>query len=63
MTIERAREILGEDIAHLTDEQVAQMNNETSQFASTLLRFYLTHPKTHRLTKDNFQCKYKYGRD
>lgn len=44
MTIQRARELLGEDIAHMTDEQVAIMNNDTSEMASKYLTFLISHP-------------------
>lgn len=44
MTIQRAREILGDDIADLSDEEVASLNNETSLFCSNYLTFMLKHP-------------------
>ena len=39
MTIQRAREILGDDIAHFSDQEVAKLNNETASYASDLLKF------------------------
>ena len=44
MTIATAREILGQEIAHLSDDEVAKMNNETALLCSDYLKFLISHP-------------------
>lgn len=41
MTIERTREILGEDVSHLTDDQVEQLISDFSSLADLLADFLL----------------------
>lgn len=44
MTIARARELLGEDVAHLSDDEVGKLNNDTSEMCGKLLTFLISHP-------------------
>jgi len=37
MTIERTRELLGEEIVHLSDSEVAQLNDSIKQMCRALL--------------------------